>query len=71
MRAVGYRQLWPYCAGQVGLVEASAAAIAASAQLAKRQMTWLRRDHDVTLLGDTSVGVLEALTAKICAAACA
>jgi tRNA dimethylallyltransferase len=71
MRAVGYRQLWRYCAGQVGLVEASAAAVAASSQLAKRQLTWLRRDRDVTLLGDTSVGVLEALTAKICVAACA
>jgi tRNA A37 N6-isopentenylltransferase MiaA len=52
-------------------VEASAAAVAASSQLAKRQLTWLRRDRDVTLLGDTSVGVLEALTAKICVAACA
>ena len=71
MRAVGYRQLWPYCAGQVSLVEASAAAVAASAQLAKRQLTWLRRDHDMTLLGDMSVGVLEALSARICAAACA
>jgi tRNA dimethylallyltransferase len=71
MRAVGYRQLWRYCAGELGLAQASAAAVAASAQLAKRQLTWLRRDHDMTLLGDTSVGVLEAVSAKIFAAACA
>jgi tRNA dimethylallyltransferase len=67
MRAVGYRQLWPYCAGEVSLEVASAAAVAATARLAKRQLTWLRRDRELTLLGDMSVGVLEALAAQICA----
>ena len=43
MRAVGYRQLWRYLAGQSGLNEATNQAIAATRQLAKRQMTWLRR----------------------------
>lgn len=42
MRAVGYRQAWRYWAGQYGLEEATTAAIAATRQLAKRQLTWAR-----------------------------
>ena len=69
MRAVGYRQLWAHCTGAISLAEASQKAVAATAQLAKRQMTWLRREREVTLLGDMSVGDLEALAAQISAAA--
>jgi tRNA dimethylallyltransferase len=43
MRAVGYRQLWRHLAGQCALDEAKNQAIAATRQLAKRQLTWLRR----------------------------
>jgi tRNA dimethylallyltransferase len=43
MRAVGYRQLWRHLAGQCALDEAVEKAIAATRQLAKRQLTWLRR----------------------------
>jgi tRNA dimethylallyltransferase len=43
MRAVGYRQLWRHLAGQCALDEAIKQAIAATRQLAKRQLTWLRR----------------------------
>jgi tRNA dimethylallyltransferase len=43
MRAVGYRQLWRHLAGQCSLEEAGKQAIAATRQLAKRQLTWLRR----------------------------
>jgi tRNA dimethylallyltransferase len=42
MRCVGYRQAWAYLAGQVSVAEFRAAAIAATRQLAKRQLTWLR-----------------------------
>ena len=42
MRAVGYRQVWRYLAGECSLNEASEQAIAATRQLAKRQLTWLR-----------------------------
>jgi tRNA dimethylallyltransferase len=42
MRAVGYRQLWRYLDGHCALDEASERAIAATRQLAKRQLTWLR-----------------------------
>ncbi len=43
MRAVGYRQIWRYLAGHCALSEARDQAIAATRQLAKRQLTWLRR----------------------------
>ena len=42
MRAVGYRQIWRFLAGQCALNEAVDQAIAATRQLAKRQFTWLR-----------------------------
>src|SRR5690606_16183829 len=42
MRCVGYRQLWNYLDGQCSLDQAVEEAIAATRQLAKRQLTWLR-----------------------------
>jgi len=42
MRAVGYRQVWHYLAGEINYQEMSEMAIAATRQLAKRQLTWLR-----------------------------
>jgi tRNA dimethylallyltransferase len=43
MRAVGYRQLWRHLEGEYSLVEAQEKALAATRQLAKRQLTWLRK----------------------------
>ena len=42
LRAVGYRQLSAYCTGAQTLSLAREQAVAATRQLAKRQMTWLR-----------------------------
>ncbi|GIX29945.1 MAG: tRNA dimethylallyltransferase [Porticoccaceae bacterium] len=42
LRAVGYRQVWAHLAGALSRAEMEAAAIAATRQLAKRQLTWLR-----------------------------
>src|SRR6202163_2632201 len=42
MRAVGYRQLWAHLDGQYSLQEGVQRAIAATRQLAKRQLTWMR-----------------------------
>jgi tRNA dimethylallyltransferase len=42
MRAVGYRQVWSFLEGHIGESELRAQAIAATRQLAKRQITWLR-----------------------------
>jgi tRNA dimethylallyltransferase len=42
MRSVGYRQAWAHLEGTRTYAEFRAAAIAATRQLAKRQLTWLR-----------------------------
>src|SRR5690606_5121108 len=42
IRSVGYRQVWEYLDGQVDHATMVARAIAATRQLAKRQLTWLR-----------------------------
>jgi tRNA dimethylallyltransferase len=42
MRAVGYRQLWAHLEGDYDLEEAVRRGVAATRQLAKRQLTWLR-----------------------------
>ena len=42
MRAVGYRQVWQYLQGELGASILREKAIAATRQLAKRQLTWLR-----------------------------
>jgi tRNA dimethylallyltransferase len=42
MRCVGYRQAWQYLDGEFGLGTLRDKAVAATRQLAKRQLTWLR-----------------------------
>jgi tRNA dimethylallyltransferase len=42
MRCVGYRQVWGYLEGEYGRDELRDKGIAATRQLAKRQLTWLR-----------------------------
>jgi tRNA dimethylallyltransferase len=45
MRAVGYRQIWGHLEGAWDWAEARRRALAATRQLAKRQLTWLRSDQ--------------------------
>ncbi|CUJ71785.1 tRNA dimethylallyltransferase [Achromobacter sp. 2789STDY5608621] len=42
VRCVGYRQMWAHLDGEISLDEAREQGIAATRQLAKRQITWLR-----------------------------
>lgn len=42
IRAVGYRQIWSHLSGECSLEDARDKGIAATRQLAKRQITWLR-----------------------------
>jgi len=42
MRCVGYRQAWQYLDGEFGLPALREKGVAATRQLAKRQLTWLR-----------------------------
>ena len=66
MRAVGYRQAWSYLAGHCGLDAAREQSIAATRQLAKRQLTWLRRREDVqwfdSMLPDVAALIVGALS---------
>jgi tRNA dimethylallyltransferase len=48
MRCVGYRQAWDYLDGRIGAAALREQGIAATRQLAKRQLTWLRSMDDVT-----------------------
>lgn len=56
MRAVGYRQLREHVCGRVALDVAVARAEAATRQLAKRQLTWLRAEADVIWLDSDDAG---------------
>ena len=47
MRCVGYRQAWQHLSGETTWDEFIAAGIAATRQLAKRQITWLRSFQNV------------------------
>ncbi|MDG2046172.1 MAG: tRNA (adenosine(37)-N6)-dimethylallyltransferase MiaA [Halioglobus sp.] len=47
MRAVGYRQLWQHLEGECTLDQGVNNALAATRQLAKRQLTWLRKWVDL------------------------
>jgi tRNA dimethylallyltransferase len=53
MRAVGYRQAWRFLAGECPLDEAKKQAVVATRQLAKRQLTWLRRRQSAAWLDST------------------
>ena len=47
MRAVGYRQTWQYLRGEMDRDALRAQGVAATRQLAKRQLTWLRGELDL------------------------
>ncbi len=46
IRAVGYRQAWLYLQGQLSFSAMIERALSATRQMAKRQLTWLRREQD-------------------------
>jgi tRNA dimethylallyltransferase len=47
MRAVGYRQVWAYLAGEISYEELPERAIVATRQYARRQLTWLRGEANI------------------------
>jgi len=69
IRAVGYRQLWAHLAGSYSLEIAVERAVAATRQLAKRQMTWLRSMSIIHSFdpyqADCFVGVRETLSGSL------
>lgn len=60
IRAVGYRQVWQHLAGDYDLLECIDRGVAATRQLAKRQLTWLRKWPDLLWLYTDEMGNLSA-----------
>ena len=65
MRAVGYRQAWPYLAGECDLAEFRDRTVFATRQLAKRQITWLRSEVDAFAFDPDSSGLDSRATGAI------
>ena len=65
MRCVGYRQAWQYLDGEFGLAGLREKGIAATRQLAKRQLTWLRGMDDTTAMDCLDRGMLDSINALI------
>lgn len=65
MRCVGYRQAWSHLAGETDYDEFVRRGMAATRQLAKRQLTWLRKWDHVHWLDSTDSGVLEKALKKV------
>lgn len=59
IRCVGYRQAWSYLNGEYDFETMRDKAIIATRQLAKRQFTWLRKEHDACHLISGSAELLE------------
>jgi tRNA dimethylallyltransferase len=56
MRAVGYRQVWEMLEGKTAAREMRERAVAATRQLAKRQITWLRSFRDTEAIETNETG---------------
>jgi tRNA dimethylallyltransferase len=65
IRCVGYRQMWDYLEGVVGYDEMVERGIAATRQLAKRQLTWLRGWPDLHWLDTDNKEVCHDVIAQI------
>lgn len=61
IRAVGYRQVWDYLEGQLSYEQMLEKAVAATRQLAKRQLTWLRGWPDLYWLETGAPGLCDEL----------
>jgi tRNA dimethylallyltransferase len=65
IRCVGYRQAWDYLDGRISAAELREQGIAATRQLAKRQLTWLRSMNDRIVIDclatDAAAQVLDTL----------
>ncbi len=68
MRAVGYRQLWQHLDGHCTLEQAVERGVVATRQLAKRQVTWLRRESPQCVIDSESPRRLDAVIEAVKAA---
>ena len=65
MRCVGYRQAWRYLEGEISAAELFASGAAATRQLAKRQITWLRSWQGATTLDCRAPDLLDRVSRLI------
>ncbi len=65
MRCVGYRQAWQFMEGEISEAQLMETGIAATRQLAKRQLTWLRSMPDNIELDCLAPGLAQAALDKI------
>jgi len=65
MRAVGYRQIGDYLAGRCGYEQMVERGIAATRQLARRQLTWLRGQNHRTRFDCHSGGLMDDVLAVL------
>ena len=65
MRSVGYRQLWSYLDGNGTLEAACDKALAATRQLAKRQITWLRAERGLQSFDPLEPGMIDAISTTL------
>jgi tRNA dimethylallyltransferase len=65
MRCVGYRQAWAFLEGEIGREELREKALAATRQLAKRQLTWLRQETDALWYDPTEESARNAVFRKV------
>ncbi len=63
MRAVGYRQIWSHLDGEYDRATAQEKALAATRQLAKRQLTWLRSDEQLNRFDPLEGKAFDAISA--------
>ncbi len=63
MRAVGYRQIWSHLDGEYDRASAQEKALAATRQLAKRQLTWLRSDEQLNRFDPLEGKAFDAISA--------
>ena len=65
MRAVGYRQLWEHLEGACTLEDSINRGIVATRRYAKRQLTWLRAESEMTWFDAASPTLVEAACAFV------
>lgn len=65
MRCVGYRQMWQYLLGEFDYSQMRQKALAATRQLAKRQLTWLRGWQQVTWLDSLDANAFTKLLSSL------
>ena len=66
LKAVGYRQVWQYLAGEIEKSSLEEKALYATRQFAKRQLTWLRTWPDAVYLESYGATQVETLCQMIC-----